>query len=155
MDDEQVRLIMAERARGRTDIVADLRQMADDDPMTSNERDNGHVYLLAHPEASHQETLVDLLGRKNASVIINGILDDVERDSGGWQFEPKLHQLPWRIIRAEGQAFTKVSPGDRLYESGLLDLLIREDGELRLTCGRGTDFAGHGALPEPRPVVYA
>ena len=52
LGDEQVRAIIEGRRRNRTDVVAELRRMADDDPITGNERQLGHLYLLAQPEAA-------------------------------------------------------------------------------------------------------
>jgi hypothetical protein len=61
LSDEQVRSILADRARSQQDILADLRQMADDDPMREDDRKNGHLYLLARPDTAHDEALVDFL----------------------------------------------------------------------------------------------
>lgn len=153
LSDEQVRSVLADRDRERTDIVADLRLMVQDDPLPEDLRKNGHIYLLAQPEAASEEALVDFLALNNAKTIINEILDQIALVSGGWQFEPRLQQLPRRTPRAEGHAFTTVSPGDPIYEPGMLDLLVREDGGMRLICGRGTDAWAAGWLAGPPPQV--
>ncbi|MEU7525464.1 ATP-binding protein [Saccharothrix sp. NPDC042600] len=153
LGDEQVRSIIADRHRQRTDIVADLRMMAHDDPLPEELRKNGHIYLLAHPETASEETLVDLLALDNAQTIINQNLDQIAQAAGEWQFEPRLQQLPRRIPQAEGHAFTTVSAGDRIYEPGMIHLLLREDGGLRLTCGRGTDMGPLPFLAGPPPQV--
>lgn len=153
LSDEQVRGILADRARARGDIVTDLRQMVQDDPLTESERRHSHLYLLAQPEAAPEESFVDLLARNDASMIINELLDEIARTSNWPSAEPRLKQLPWRSPRAEGHAFTTVSSGDQIYEPGMRDLLVREDGGIRLICGRGTDFGpgpGFADTPPPR-----
>ncbi|WP_291408886.1 helix-turn-helix domain-containing protein [Actinophytocola sp.] len=156
LSDEQVRGILADRARTRSDIAADLRQMVHDDPLPDDERQHSHLYLLAQPEVAPEEVFVGLLARNNAVTIINELLDEIARTSNWPSFDPRLQQLPWRSPRAEGHAFTTVSGGDRIYEPGMLDLLVREDGGIRLICGRGTDF-GPGPrfadTPPPRALI--
>jgi hypothetical protein len=156
LSDEQVRGILAHRARTRGDIIADLRQMVHDDPLPEGERQHSHLYLLAQPETAPEETFVDLLARNNALTLINDVLDEIARISNWPSFDPRFQQLQWRIPRAEGHAFTTVSAGDRIYEPGMLDLLVREDGGIRLIGGRGTDFGPgqtFGNTPPPRAVI--
>src|SRR5205807_1190573 len=60
-----------------------------------------------------------------------------------------------RVTRAEGLALTYYSAeeGPR-REQSLLELVIREDGGLRLICGRGTDTFHGGGFPRPdRPPM--
>src|SRR4051812_5638807 len=45
LSDEQVRSILADRTRDRGNIITELRQMVDDDPLTGEDRKNGHIYL--------------------------------------------------------------------------------------------------------------
>ena len=61
LSDEQVRGILADRARAQKNIQDDLRQMAEDDPLPEDGRKNGHIYFLAQPEAAPNEVLVDFL----------------------------------------------------------------------------------------------
>jgi hypothetical protein len=156
LSDEQVRSVLADQARTRGDVTADLRQMVHDDPLPDDQRQHSHLYLLAQPEAAPDEALVELLARNDASVIINELLDEIARGSSWPPFDPGLQRLPWRVPRAEGHAFTTVSGGDRIYEPGMLDVLVREDGGIRLICGRGTDV-GPGPTftdsPPPRAVI--
>lgn len=153
LSDEQVRSILADRARGQQDILTDLRQMADDDPMPEGDRKNGHLYLLARPDTASDEALVDFLARNDAATIINQMLAQIRTTRGGSGFAPDLQDLQHRITRAEGRAFTTFSH-EYLYEKSMLDLLVREDGGIRLTCGRGTEprqgFSESGPLS---PIV--
>jgi hypothetical protein len=136
--DEQVRLILDQRSRGRVDIVANLRRVAEDDPIPEGQRKAGHIYLLAHPETASEETFVELLAQSDAIQTINGILDQIA-NAHTKQFDPELKQLPHRIPQAEGHAFTTVYGRDGIYESGMLHLVIREDGGIGLIGGRGTE----------------
>src|SRR5260370_38098855 len=75
-----------------------------------------------------------------------------ERDSSMTGFEPDVHGLLDRVPRAEGLALISYSaeegPG---REQSLLELVIREDGGLRLICGRGPDTSPRGGFPPPDP----
>jgi hypothetical protein len=152
-----VRAIIEDRRRGRTDVTAELRRMADDDPIAAGERQLGHLHLLAQPETAAEESLVGLLARDDAMRVIQELIRPIvrERGSGTPGFEPDFHLLLDRVPRAEGLAVTSYSaeegPG---REQTLLELVIREDGGIRLTCGRGTDaFSGPGFSPPNGPPM--
>ena len=157
LGDEQVRAIIESRSRGRTDVVAELRRMADDDPITGTQRQLGHLYLLAQPETASEEILLDLLARNDTAQVLQEILREIARNrgSGTTGFEPDIQWLQHRIPRAEGMAIASYSPEDGPpREQSLLELVIREDGGIRLICGRGTDaFRRAGILPEERPLM--
>jgi hypothetical protein len=154
---EQVRAIIEGRRRNRTDVVAELRRMADDDPITGNERQLGHLYLLAQPEAASEEIFLNLLARNDTMQVLQEMTREIARNrgSGTTGFEPDIPWLQHRIPRAEGIAITSYSPEDGPpREQSLLELVIREDGGIRLICGRGTDaFPRAGILLEERPPM--
>jgi hypothetical protein len=157
LSDEQVRAIIEDRRRSRTDVTAALRRMADDDPITADERQLGHLYLLAQPETGAEEALVEFLARHDAARLIQDLIGSVvrERGSGTPAFDPDLHRLLDWVPRAEGLAHTSYSAeeGPR-REQTLLELVVREDGGIRLTCGRGTDaFPRPGFSPSDRPPM--
>jgi hypothetical protein len=159
LSDEQVRSILADRARDRGDILTALRQMVDDDPLTGEDRKNGHIYLLAQPETAPDEAFVEFLTRNDSLQVVNNLLEQINQAAGGASYDPALRNLHRRVPRAEGRAFTTVSPGDTIYEPGMLELLVRDDGGIRLTCGRGTDLGsnqGFTASPETEPprILY-
>jgi hypothetical protein len=158
LSDEQVRAIIEDRRRSRTDVIAELRRMADDDPITADERQLGHLYLLAQPETAAGEALVELLDRDDAMRVLQEIIRPIarERRSGTTGFEPDMHQLLDQMPRAEGLALISYTaeegPG---REQTLLELVIREDGGIRLTCGRGSDaFPRTGFSPSGRPPMF-
>lgn len=155
LSDEQVRSILADRARGQQDILDDLRRMTEDDPVPENFRKNGHLYLLARPDTASDEVLVDFLARTDLNEVVDQLLQRARAARGGPSFDPDLAHLGFAVTRAEGKAFT-TARGRDMYESGLLDLLIREDGGTRLICGRGTDSFQARTFPprEPVPVVF-
>ncbi len=155
LSDEQVRAIIEDRKRSRVDAVAELRQMADDDPMSTDARQRGHLYLLAQPEANTPEAFVDLLARPDVAGVVNEIIQQVVRERGT-QIEPDVRQLPSASRRAEGWALTSYFPEDGIRsEVTLVELVIREDGGIRLTCGRGTDMLPRQPFGSPgQPSVF-
>jgi hypothetical protein len=158
LGDEQVRAIIKDRRRSRTDVTAELRRMADDDPIAADQRQLGHLYLLAQPETAAEEALVGFLARDDAVPVIQELLGSVvqERGSGATGFAPDLHLLFDRVPRAEGLALTSYSAeeGPR-REQSLLELVVREDSGVRLTCGRGTDVSSGTGFPPPNgPLMF-
>lgn len=157
LGDDQVRTIIEDRRRGRMDAVAELRRMADDDPIAEEERQSGHLYLLAQPEIASDEMFLDLLARGDAVRVLQEITEQVRRGRGSSTigFEPDTHSLGYRIPRAEGMALTSYSAEEGPNrEQSLLELVIREDGGVRLICGRGTlAFHRTGFWPEDKPPM--
>ena len=93
LSDEHVRSILADRARAQKNILDDLRQMAEDDPLPEDDRKNGHIYVLAQPEAAPNEVLVDFLGRADLGQVVNQVLQQIRVARGGSSFQPELAQL--------------------------------------------------------------
>jgi hypothetical protein len=158
LSDEQVRAIIEDRRRSRTDVLAELRQMVEDDPITAEDRRLGHLYLLAHPETAAKEALVEFLARDDAMRTVQEVIGAIvrERGSATTGFAPDMHRLTYRIPRAEGLALTSYDSAEEGpgREQALLELVIREDCGIRLTCGRGTDdFPRPGFSPSDRPTM--
>jgi Schlafen, AlbA_2 len=156
LGDEQVRVILEGRQRGRLDVAAELLRMADDDPIPGIERQLGHLYVLAQPEIAAEETLVEFLGRADVMAVMQETIRQIVRERGSMTgFEPDSHGLLGRVPRAEGLALTSYSPEEGPgREQSLLELVIREDGGLRLICGRGTDtFPRSRFPPSGRPTM--
>ncbi|MEU4526104.1 ATP-binding protein [Amycolatopsis sp. NPDC024027] len=133
--DEQVRAIISDRSRARTDVLDALGAMATHDPITP--REYGHLYLLAEPDTAPAECLVDFLERRDAHETVNRMLGGIRAARGADLVEPDLVNLPQSFRRPQGTAFTTLSPDYRPYERSALDLEVREDGGVRLTCGAG------------------
>jgi hypothetical protein len=157
LSDEQVRAIIEDRRRGRIDVIAELRRMADDDPVPADERRLGHLYLLAQPETGAEDCLVDFLARRDAVRVIQEITRQLvrERGRGTTGFSPDLDRLMEGVRRAEGLALISYSTEEGLRrEETLLELVIREDGGIRLVCGRGTDaFPRQGTASPQSPMA--
>lgn len=153
--DDQVRSVLAERTRGRTNILDDLRQMAGDDPVPEGDRKNGHVYLLARPETAPADVLVDFLERVDVGQVVNQMLQQIRITRGG-SIDPDLAGLNFLASRAEGKAFTNTPTGRDPYEHDMIDLVLHESGEIRLTCGAGVVSHKPNTFPErePVPVVF-
>jgi hypothetical protein len=157
LGDEQVRAIIEGRTRGRADVTAELRQMAEDDPITApGVREFGHLYLLAQPETAAEEALVEFLASDDAAGVLQELLKAVLRGRGSSPsgYQPDVDQLFDRAPRAEGLVLTSYSAeeGPR-RERTLLELVVREDGGVRLTCGRGTDAFPETAYPPDKPPI--
>jgi Schlafen, AlbA_2 len=157
LSDEQVRAIIEERRRGRTNVLDELRAMADDDPITGEDRRLGHLYVLAQPDIAGEEILVEFLARDDVMRILQRIIGRIvrKRGSGMTGFSPDMQWLLNRAPRAEGLALTSYSPEDGPgREEALLELVIREDGGIRLICGKGTAaFPWSGSLPSDKPAM--
>lgn len=152
LSDEQVRATIEGRQRGRMDVASELLRMADDDPIPREERQLSHLYVLAQPEIAMEDTLVEFLGRADVMAVIQQTIRQIVHERGGSLpgFDPDVLGLPDLVTRAEGLALISYSAeeGPR-REQGLLELVIREDGGLRLICGRGTDTFSRRVFPPP------
>jgi hypothetical protein len=155
LNDERVREIMAARARRRADITAELRQLAEDDPYTADERQSGHLYVVAQPEFASDDALVGFLTGPDATRSILELLAEVER--GGderWRRIRSVTGLSGPSRRAEGLAVTGHYPEPRpRREERLLEVVVREDGGVRLICGQGTYENRAHAWQEKGPMM--
>jgi hypothetical protein len=155
LGDEQVRAILEGRERGRLDVAAELLEMANDDPVRPD-GEFGHLYVLAQPEIDAEDSLVEFLGRRDIMAVMQETIRQIvgERGSSMTSFEPNVCRLLDQVTRAEGLALMSYSAEDGPgREQRLLELVIREDGGLRLTCGRGTETFTRDGSPQPRVAV--
>lgn len=156
LGDEQVRAILDQRRRDRADVVAELQQIADSDPVAAEQRQLGHLYVLAQPEIAAEEVLVEFLAGTDAVRVIHEMLEDIVRERPRpWQgFSPDVLHLGQQSRRARGLAIASYSPEDGPpHEQRLLELLVREDGGIRLTCGRGTEPSGGWPVSDKPPMA--
>jgi hypothetical protein len=154
LGDEQVRAILDQRSRGRADVVAELQRMADRDPLSAEQRQFGHLYVLAQPEIAIDEALVELLAGSDTVRVIHQMLKDIDRDRPWKGFPLDVLELGLQNRRAEGLAIASYSPHDGLPpEQRLLELVVREDGGIRLTCGRGTEPSPGGWPVSGKPTM--
>ena len=154
LNDERVREILAARARGRADISAELRQLAEDDPFPEEERQFGHIYVVAQPEFGPDDALVGFLTGPDATRTIVTLLAQLDRGDDRWRHSPRsVTGLGGPSRRAEGLAVSSHYPEPKpRREQSLLEIVVREDGGIRLTCGQGTDeyrtYPGQEELPQ-------
>jgi hypothetical protein len=95
--------------------------------------------MLALPDAAPEDALAGLLEDRQASQTIRNEVLEILARRGGQPFAPDLDGLSVSAHRAEGLAMMSYHAGDRVYEYGMLDLVVREDASVALICGRGTD----------------
>jgi len=147
LSDEQVRSVLEERRRSRSSILGDLRAMTDEDPIAES-RQHSHIYLLARPDALHDDALVELI--ENPSEALRLV-----RSSKRYQnvnYDPSLESLHRSFLCPDGLAFRTFDSASNVYELGMIELVIREDGGLRMICGRGSD-AGPSPFGDGRSRV--
>lgn len=134
LSDEQVRSVLEERRRSRSSILGDLRAMTDEDPIAVSRR-HSHIYLLARPDALHDDVLVGLIEKPSEALRL-------VRSSKRYQdvnYDPSLESLHRSFLCPDGLAFRTFDSPPDVYEPGMIELVIREDGGLRMICGRGSD----------------
>ncbi len=119
--------------------------MADDDPIRSDERQLGHLYLMAQPEVASEEMFLDLLARRDAMQALPEKLDQIRRDRGNAPngFAPDMEYLRYRIPRAEGMALPPTAP--RTAQTTRRAYWSWPSGGM---AGSGSSAGGEPTLPE-------
>jgi len=153
LGDEEVRSILARGAQQHQDVAEQLSRLAQEDPVPDEHRSNGHLYLIAQPLATTDEAMVELLAADDLVAQVFTLTSEISKEIGD-RFAPSIRDAIGRVRRAEGVALTSHSGREQLYEPGLIDLVIREDGGLSLICGRGTDQTRASVGHDPVSVVF-
>ncbi|GGK11055.1 hypothetical protein GCM10010123_46270 [Pilimelia anulata] len=151
LSDEEVRRAMAARDRRPHDVEEQLGRLRDEDP-TGEGRKAGHLYLVAQPLASGAEAMVALTAHPSPQSTLQPMVHEIVQRLPQ-TYSPTLATAIRASRRADGLALSSHSPDDRIYEGGLIDLVLREDGGIAMTCGRGTDIMSRGGLDPIRVVV--
>jgi hypothetical protein len=151
LSDDDVRRIIYERLQRRTDVLAELHKFVVEDPIPVLERVGGHFYLLAQPEVSNDEALVDFLSG-DAETILHNMLIDTMRERNSGSFEPDVNRLVGVQRRPEGLALHNYWNSGRTSNPRMFELIIREDCGIRLVHAGGTDKFRRKVYPEVDPI---
>lgn len=158
----EVRRLIAERVASQRDIAALLIEEVERDPTGSALRTQGHMFIVGQPLVSSSDLLARALGTQNWQSWLNG--DFRQRVASVTARRPVIPDLfesadhlsarmqGWAIRTYEMGIDRNIQPnGDRpASENELLDLEIRDDGGLRLFCGRASFVWGSSG-----PTIYS
>jgi hypothetical protein len=148
--DAEVRRLLAERETRQSDIEALLQQEVERDPTDSSLRTQGHLFIVAQPLLVRRDLLARAIGTQDWQLWLQtDFRNKVMSVPTPSNFEPDLFQSAQTISsRLDGWAVStfQMGPDRRLRPNGtrpaaedqLLDLEIRDDGGLRLFCGRAS-----------------
>jgi len=154
LDDAQVRRLHEQLQQQHIDIDAALDALRADDPISAEARGLSHLYVVVHPVTANATALDPLLdaddGHARLLTLAKAAAGRVPASPKG--FSPDLRSpTQWRG-HADGRLLTtryeRLGETESVREASLVDLVIRSDGGLALTCGRGTDVV----RPRWRPI---
>lgn len=146
LTDEDVRRELARRAQHHLDLSEQLRLLRDEDYAP---HEFGHLYVIVQPLAARDDLLADFLTGSDAQLKIRYKADQISRELGqGWA--PALSDATRPQRRADGLAFTSAYGQQDIREQSFVEVVVREDGGVALTCGRGTDSLPRAGHTDPR-----
>jgi hypothetical protein len=119
------------------------------DPIPTDLRKLGHLYVTVRPVSSAEDALVNFLNSAEPEQKVRSILGNImQHRGGGAVFDPDLRSLTFARPCADGFELTSYQPDEaEPWEPGLLRLTLSEDGTVALVCGRGTDRYAFGRHP--------
>ena len=148
--DAEVRRLLAERETRQSDIEALLQQEVERDPTDSSLRTQGHLFIVAQPLLFRRDLLARAIGTQDWQLWLQtDFRNKVMSVPTPSNFEPDLFQSAQTISsRLDGWAVStyQMGPDRRIRPNGtlpatenqLLDLEVRDNGGLRLFCGRAS-----------------
>jgi hypothetical protein len=151
LSDQDIRQAITVRKQHQHDVARQLLVLRDEDPVPPP-HDNGHLYLIAQPLAARDDALVEFITGSDLQTTILTLTNDITKQLGAL-WSPTLAGATRNGRRADGVAFTSYHDADRISESSLVEVVLREDGSVALTCGRGTDAFRSSTGYEPERVV--
>ncbi|MEU4532124.1 hypothetical protein AB0F49_28230 [Micromonospora ureilytica] len=152
LSDQEVRQAIAVRTQTQHDVGRQLRVLRDEDPGPEPHQ-RGHLYLVAQPLATPADAMVEFITGPSLQMEILAIASSVTQHLGG-KWAPTLASATRARRRADGVAFTSYNDPRRLDEPSLVEMVLREDGSIALTCGRGTDTVSSRMTEESEAVVF-
>jgi hypothetical protein len=143
---EEVERIRAGRVSVRRDVLELLDETVRTDPVPARVRRNGHLFVVSRPVAGVPRMLRDKLGQQFEGWIKASMINAASSPSRWWpdlrhcwNAEPRMRA--WALFGDGFLAGRAVAPAAR--EGGLLEVIVSDDGDIRLYCGRGSE-AGPG-----------
>ena len=155
LSDPEVRRVRALRAEALRSIHQVLKGEIDRDPVPQEAREQAHLFVVAQPAYADPEMLQRALGSTWREWIAQEVLNVPRLDQ---EWSPDFREVQHRVHRSpDGWTATSLQPGrvtgDAVRENHLLDLEIREDGGVRLFCGRASDTFARSHGSEGRKVI--
>lgn len=141
LSDQEVRQALNIRAQHQHDASRQLQLLRHEDP-ADQPHAQGHLYVIAQPLAGPEEALVDLITGPELHTTVLLAAASITRELGS-TWAPKLEAATRVQRRADGVAFVSYDTPDHISERDLVELVLREDGGVALTCGRGTVTLPH------------
>lgn len=147
LGDADVRRIRDQRRQGEFDIRAVLRSEVERDPIDGDERQNGHLFIVAEPVFADAEMLVPVAGEKASEWLNATFKNSAPRLTSDWA--PDISSVA-RVVRGSRGWSMRSWSGERSKaasdrEDGTIELEVLENGGLRLYSARATDLMG--AMP--------
>jgi hypothetical protein len=165
LNDAEIRRLH-ERAALTRDVARQLlREEVARDPAPRSDTPTGHMFVVAQPVAADPELLLRSVRPERLDQwVLSTVLSGAPCRTGGALFTPDLGTVANAIsTRADGVALSsfEVGPGRLARANGdlgldvrnMLDLEIREDGGLRLFCGRAATSAENGTRMAMEVIV--
>jgi hypothetical protein len=125
------------------------------DPVPADERQLGHLYVVAQPLSSPPGLLTALIGSTDLSNLVRGITSLVPpHSSPNWTYladrEPRVNGDKFRSYGMIGRQYRPGFPD--LKESGVMDLEVDDDGRLVLFAG-GITRPGKAAFADQADLM--
>lgn len=139
---EEVERIRAGRLTVRKEIDAFLDEAVSADPVPARARTTGHLFVVARPVAGVPRMLRDALGTQFEPWIKAEMVNAASSPARWW---PDLQHCWLSEPRLRGFALFGDGFGagrslqPNAEERGLLEVIVSDDGEVRLFSGRGSD----------------
>lgn len=153
LSDQDVRQALAVRDQRQHNLSEQLQALRAEDPHPAPHQ-QGHLYVIAQPLAAPDDAMVEALTKPDIqNVVLLQAHEIAQRLGTHWS--PTLADLDKMQRRADGLAFLSYYDPNRMPETLLLELMLREDGTVALTCGRATDTLRRPALEEFRVLFPA
>jgi len=164
LTDAQVVRLHSRRESLEERIQALLDEEIRRDPVPVDEREEGHLYLVAWPISARQDAGLTVLKQPDLQrmyALVQSGEAELSNNSRG--FSPGPTSVTTQQLRAEGFALTTLGmeTSGRLLEgtskeSSMVDIEFREDGGIRVLMGRMTDTWNEGpTICDGLAVAYA
>jgi hypothetical protein len=144
LSDQEVRQALNIRVRHQHDVARQLQLLRDEDPV-AQPHEHGQLYVIAQPLAAPEDAMVELITGPQFQQTVLLAARSITTELGS-TWAPTLQYASRAQRRADGAAFVSYDAPDRISEHSLVELVLREDGGVALTCGRGTDTHSSYAL---------
>lgn len=151
LSDQEVRQALSTRAQHQHNVSRQLHLLRGEDPIAPP-HEHGHLYVIAQPLAARDDAMVELItGSQLQQTVIMAAVGITNELGSTWA--PTLRYASRTQRRADGVAFVSYETPDRISEHSLVELVVREDGAVAVTCGRGTDTCASHAEAEPERIL--